>query len=690
MLHSDRATLAVIIRLSSFTRDLGIAVLYPGKLVDPLRPRYTETTAPPGTTSLLKTASDKLSYLQQQTGQKTSTIIHVAPYIPEGSWREYGDKGVIIPIPGISAPATGPDPNSTFNTSSTLPPYSLPLASSSTFLTAPSSTSTISSKLSLRIILHSPLPVTSLYSSEAAISSQVSSTARQVTPSEPWESIELVLLPAPRDDFIVTVRDFDELDTPHSKYTERWESKPLLDYNSRALPLAMPAFALQPPSVYTLVGLEGLPGAGGDDGWAKGHDASLLEYIGFVRRWEVNPDLEVRLFEYSFGLSLSTIHYPFSRYYPTHPMFDIRGYPHILREITQHLDRPALSTMIRLSSFTHAITEPFLYPKRLIDPFLLPDPTIPQLNLSAERAYRKLESFCSSRSLQQVEEIVITHPEIWAEYLRLAGRMPPSAVRASGRVTTIIVKPVGLGLDEAARRNSHRQTIQGHIAKYSDWFMPEAHKIMQERASDTSRGLRIQAELSELSDRYFPGDPTFIPSSGFPETWPRAYGAHQYHHIFSISVLLHSSRLILQLPTAAHIDVINLCNAVCVEFAPPTGATWLTLLVGSGNVVTLYYIQHGRRKAQSSWQRVEVILLPNSIGIHPYLRRFDDLPPDVTPNVFSLGSARASLRMMHYPFGIAACRLPSTARCIIVGTENIDLAKDGEEKHGLDVAGFVR
>jgi hypothetical protein len=37
MLHSDRATPAVIIRLCSYTRDLGIAVLYPGKLVDPLQ-----------------------------------------------------------------------------------------------------------------------------------------------------------------------------------------------------------------------------------------------------------------------------------------------------------------------------------------------------------------------------------------------------------------------------------------------------------------------------------------------------------------------------------------------------------------------------------------------------------------------------------------------------------------------------
>jgi hypothetical protein len=53
-------------------------------------------------------------------------------------------------------------------------------------------------------------------------------------------------------------------------------------------------------------------------------------------------------------------------------MSDIQGFPHILQKILDHADRATLSVMIRVSTFLRDFTKPFLYPTKLIDPFLLP------------------------------------------------------------------------------------------------------------------------------------------------------------------------------------------------------------------------------------------------------------------------------------------------------------------------------
>lgn len=50
----------------------------------------------------------------------------------------------------------------------------------------------------------------------------------------------------------------------------------------------------------------------------------------------------------------------------------IQGFPQILQMILHHADRATLSVMIRLSTFTRDFTKPFLYPTKLVDPFVLP------------------------------------------------------------------------------------------------------------------------------------------------------------------------------------------------------------------------------------------------------------------------------------------------------------------------------
>lgn len=242
-------------------------------------------------------------------------------------------------------------------------------------------------------------------------------------------------------------------------------------------------------------------------------------------------------------------------------------------------------------------------------------------------------------------------------------------------MTTIIVKPVGLGLDEKGRRDTNRKAWKDLVSHKREWEAREEKRVTAEAAKLVDQHLSKAKAIRSISPhRYPPPDPLFVASPGYNARWPEHRNAHQFKHIFDIALLLPSSRLILHLPFAANIELLAMLNAASVAFDPPPGMTHLTFLVECGNPKPIPPSgDDWWDDAESSWSHVEVVLVPNSVGAFTALDPFRDVPPNHTP-AFGLRDRKDKLDwMMSSIAGRPCAHLPATSTYTVVGLENIDI-----------------
>lgn len=130
-------------------------------------------------------------------------------------------------------------------------------------------------------------------------------------------------------------------------------------------------------------------------------------------------------------------------------MFEILRYPHLLVAMIKSLDRPTLCILMRTSSSVKELVLPALYPPNLIDPITSTKSTtqvgIPcDCNLPSQPHStathldaKAIQSFLSSPHLGLAQNVTITDPHLWEQYLSGLNTSLTPASRDWGATTTI-------------------------------------------------------------------------------------------------------------------------------------------------------------------------------------------------------------------------------------------------------------